>query len=104
MFPDSKTAELYSCARTKTTASVTHALTPAMREEVVRECRLSPFTILCDGGNDQIDFAVLVRYWDNNVHHVVTRFLAMPVSNIATAERLFDTLNTVMEKCGWLCF
>ena len=75
MFPDSKIAELYSCARTKTTAIVTHALAPAMREQVVRECRSSPFTILCDGGNDQIDkkyFAVLVRYWDDNVHHVAT--------------------------------
>ena len=101
MFPDSKIAELYSCTRTKTTAIVTHALAPAMREQVVRECRSSPFTILCDGGNDQIDkkyFAVLVRYWDDNVHHVATRFLAMPVSNIATAERLFDTLNAVMEE------
>jgi hypothetical protein len=34
MFPDSKIAELYSCARTKATAIVTHALA-AMREEVI---------------------------------------------------------------------
>ena len=52
-------------------------------------------------GNDQIDkkyFAVLVRYWDSKVHHVATQFLAMPVCNIATAEKLFDALDTVMEE------
>ena len=101
MFPDSKIAEAYSCARTKTAAIVTHALAPTLREEVVRVCRSSPFTILCDGGNDKFDkkyFAVLVRYWDNQVHHVVTRFLAMPVCNRATAANMFDALNTVMEE------
>ena len=50
MFPDSKIAEAYSCARTKTAAIITHALAPTLREEVVRVCRSSPFTILCDGG------------------------------------------------------
>ena len=87
MFPDSKIAEAYSCARTKTTAIITHALAPAMREGVVGVCRSSPFTILCDGGNDQVDkkyFAVLVRYWDDQVNHIATRFLAMPVCNTAT--------------------
>ena len=63
MFPDSKIAEVYSCARTKTTAIITHALAPAMRAAIVQVCRSSPFTILCDRGNDQIDkkyFAMLV--------------------------------------------
>ena len=75
MFPDSKIAEAYSCARTKTIAIITHALAPALREEVVSACRSSPFIILCDGGNDQVDkkyFAVLVRYWDDKVNHVAT--------------------------------
>ena len=55
MFPDSKIASMYSCARTKTAAIITHALVPAMRNEVVSVCRSAPFTILCDGGNDQMD-------------------------------------------------
>lgn len=74
MFPDSKIAEAYSCGRTKTTAIITHALAPAMRDEVVSMCRWSPFTIICDGGNDQVDkkyFAVLVRYWDDKVNCVL---------------------------------
>ena len=101
MFPDSKIAEAYSCARTKTAAIITHALAPAMREEVVHACCSSAFTILCDGGNDHFDkkyFTVLVRYWDDKVNHVVTQFLAMPVCNKADAEHLFDALNTAMEE------
>ena len=32
MFPDSKIAEVYSCARTKTTAIISHALAPIYNE------------------------------------------------------------------------
>ena len=47
---------------------------------------------------DKKYFAVLVRYWDNKVNHVATSFLAMLVCNTATAEKLFDALNEVMEE------
>lgn len=92
MFPDSKIAEAYSSARTKTTAIITHALAPSCREAVDKACGSSSFTILCDGGNDQVDrkyFAILVRFWDEEKRRAVTRFLDMPVCNIATAEKLF---------------
>ena len=101
MFPDSKIAEAYSCARTKTTAIIMHALAPAMREVVDNECSSAPFTILCDGGNDRMDrkyFAILVQYWDDVVGQAVTRFLGMPMCNTATAEKLFEALNTTMEN------
>ena len=64
MFPDSKIADAFSCARTKTTALVTHALGPAAENTVVAACRMQPFTILCDGGNDNFEkkyFGVMVR-------------------------------------------
>lgn len=103
MFPDSKIAEAYSCARTKTTAIITHALAPAMREVVDKACSSSAFTILCDSGNDGIDrkyFAILVRYWDDVMGQAVTRFLGMPTCNIATAEELFEALDGTMENHG----
>lgn len=103
MFPDSQIAKAYSCARTKTTAIITHALAPAMREVVDRACSSAAFTILCDGGNDRIDrkyFAILVRYWDDVIGQAVTRFLGMPICNIATAEKLFEALDTTMENHG----
>ena len=103
MFPDSQIAQVYSCARTKTTAIITHALAPAMRDVVDKACSSAAFTILCDGGNDRIDrkyFAILVRYWDTVLGQAVTRFLGMPVCNIATAENLFEALDTTMEDHG----
>ena len=63
MFPDSKIAEGFSCGRTKTTAIVTHALAPTFYDDVIKQCQSSPFTILCDGGNDQFAkkyFAIMV--------------------------------------------
>ncbi|KAI6648087.1 hypothetical protein LOD99_11896 [Oopsacas minuta] len=103
MFPDSHNAQSYSCARTKTTAIITHALAPSLRNMVSDKCRSEPFSILCDGGNDMTDhkyFTVLVRYWCNRNNQAMTRFLAMPICNIATAQNLFDALSTVFEKCN----
>ena len=49
MFPDSKIAQEFACARTKTAALVTHALAPAANEPVVEALRRQCFTVLCDG-------------------------------------------------------
>ena len=52
MFPDSKIANEFACARTKAAALVTHALAPAANEPVLEVLRKQCFTILCDAGND----------------------------------------------------
>lgn len=52
MFLDSQIAAEFSCSRTKTNAIVKHALAPAFNAEAMEHCQSSPFTILCDGGND----------------------------------------------------
>ena len=60
-------ASEFSCARTKTTALVTHALAPEVNEPVLKACRSQPFTSLCDGGNDNFEkkyFGIIVRFWD----------------------------------------
>ena len=101
MFPDSKIALGYASGRTKTTAIVKHALAPAVNLKVIQECQTSPFTILCDGGNDQWDkkyLAIMVKYWDKELCTVVTRFLAMPVCNIATAQALFDAMEAELDS------
>lgn len=100
MFPDSKIAG-FACGRTKTTAIVKCALAPALNAEVIAECQKSPFTILCDGGNDMIEkkyFAIMVRYWSQSARQAVTRFLCMPVCNIATAEAHFEALSKELES------
>ena len=73
-----------------------------------------PFTILCDGGNENFEniyFGIMVRFRDEKLRKVVTRLLDAPVCNIATGESLFKAIadalearqiNT-MEKCDWFC-
>ena len=100
MFPDSKIADGFSCGRTKTTAIVKYALAPVFTAKVVNICRTSPFTLLCDAGNDQFGkkcFAIMVRVWDESREQAVTRFLAMLVHNVSTAEALFDAINSEFE-------
>ena len=101
MFPDSKIAQGFVCGRTKTVAIVKHALAPVFNSEVVQSCRTSPFTLLCDGGNDQTDqkyFGIMVGYWDTVAQKPVTRFLCMPVCNIATAQSLFHAIEEALES------
>ena len=103
MFPDSKIASEYSSGRTKTTAIVKHALAPILNSRVVDQCQSSSFTILCDGGNDQLDkkyFAIMVRFWSDTARQPITQFLAMPVCNVSTAKALFDALEKELESRG----
>ena len=101
MFPDSKIAESFSCARTKTKALITHALAPSAEEAVVSACQRQPFSILCDGGNDNFQkkySGILVRLWDEAQCKVVVRFLDCPICNIATGETLFQALETALQS------
>ena len=100
MFPDSKIASEFACARTKTAALVTHALAPAINEPIIKACQEQPFTILCDGGNDNYEkkyFGIMVRFWNERLDKVVTRFLGAPIVNIATGENLFNAMSKVLE-------
>ena len=103
MFPDSKIAQNYSYARTKTAAIIKHTLAAAANAHVIEACTTTPFTILCDGGNDQYDkkyFRIMVRFWDDDIGRVVTQFLGMPVCNIATGQSLFDALSHKLASRG----
>ena len=87
MFLDSRIAAGFSCARTKTTALITYALAPAMNEPLIKACQNQPFTILCDGGNDNFEkkyFGIMVCVWEEKLNKVVTGFLDAPVCNLAT--------------------
>ena len=103
MFPDSKIAQKFACSRTKTTAIIKKALSPIFSDEVVQTCHTSRFTLLCDGGNDQSHqkyFGIMVRYWNKKLKQPVTRFLSMPICNIATAELLFLAIEKEFELHG----
>ena len=100
MFPDSKIAKSFRSARTKTTCVVTGALFPHFNNPVISLCQNKPFSILCDEGNDNDDknFAILVRLWDDKLGKPVTRFLHMPVCNIGTADKLFEAIDSALVE------
>ena len=50
-------------------------------------------------GNDQDVrkiFAIMVRYWDESERCAITKFLTMPVCNVATGENMFNALSMEM--------
>lgn len=111
MFPDSKVADSFSCAHVKTSVVITHALAPNLEEAVVSACRHQPFSILCDGGNDNFQkkyFSILARQWDQCQHKVVVRFLDCPICNwrntVPGTGRNFAVTLHSMAECHWLCF
>lgn len=105
MFVDSKIAKAFSSARTKTTCIVKGALSPHFMDPVVEICQEKPFAILCDEGNDNEDknFAILVRFWDDELKKPMTRFLDMPVCNSGTGQKLFDLIDETLssKKIPW---
>ena len=95
-------AQAFSSAKTKTTCIVKGALAPSFLNPVIEMCRGGPFSILCDEGNDSEDknLAILVRMWDSNLGKPMTRFFAMPVCNIGTAEMLFQHIDSALATNG----
>lgn len=51
-FKDSKTAQEYKCARTKTSCIINGALAPHFLKELVMHMREGPYTLITDGSND----------------------------------------------------
>ena len=98
MFPDSIIAQSSHCKRTKTYNFVNEALAPHWDKKVEEMCRKEKFSIMLDESNDSGDdkiLAILVRIYDEDIYRISTRFLAMPVCNIGTAENIFNALNEV---------
>lgn len=52
---DSKTAQEYRCARTKTSCIVSKALAPHFMEELVVQMREGPYTLITDGSKTQLN-------------------------------------------------
>ncbi|XP_075738743.1 uncharacterized protein LOC142784016 [Rhipicephalus microplus] len=78
MFPDSKEAKNYACARTKTTAIVKEMANKAI-DEVISHLQHAPFSVATDGsndaGNDAKLYPIVVTFCDSTVR---TALLAMP--------------------------
>lgn len=73
-FPDSKIAQAYSCARTKTSCILNDAIAPDLLKSLVADMKVNVFAVSVDGSNDQgmeKMNPVTVRIFDINQHKVV---------------------------------
>ena len=102
MFPDSKIAKNFGCARTKATAIVKEGLAPHYVKNLAVSLAPQPFSILMDESNDATNKSciILVRTLDEKVGDVRTRFLDMPVVNIGTASNLFVAVQKSLADKG----
>lgn len=51
-FGDSKTVQEYRCARTKSSCITNEALAPYFTQQLVKEMKKAPYTLVTDGSND----------------------------------------------------
>ena len=107
MFPDSKIAAKYSCARTKT-AAIVNAMSQHTASIVAEKARTSPFSLATDGsndgGSDQL-YPVLLSLYDDAKGEVVQALLSLPAltEGSSTGENIFKVLDQELskEKIPW---
>ena len=72
---------------------------------VIANCKLNPFSILCDESNDRGAnkfFAILVCIFEEGSRSVKTRFLDMSVVNIGTGQNLYDARDNCLRYFSFL--
>jgi hypothetical protein len=99
MFPDSKIAKSFKCARTKATALINHegAKTSARIAELVRN---DVFSLSTDGSNDNKDkfYPVVLTHVEEG--KIKQSLLSIPTVNeiSSTGENIFKTLDSEIKK------
>ena len=86
--------------KTKGTQIIKGALAPFFNDKVIKQCQNQPYGLMCDGSNDCAEnktFAILVCVFDEDLGEVKSRFVDMPVSNIGTAEKLFECIQNSLS-------
>ncbi|KAF3840395.1 hypothetical protein F7725_019112 [Dissostichus mawsoni] len=100
-FPDSKIAQKYSSARTKTTAIINKCVAPYLMDELVKNLCDQPFSLATDGSNDtgrEKLNPLTVKIWSSQ--GVIQRFLDMGLTSgtsCGTAEAIFNKMKEVLE-------
>jgi hypothetical protein len=107
MFPDSATAEKFSCRRTKAT-SLVHYLSCSAQEKINSALKSQPFALATDGSNDRHSptslYPIVVRYYDMNCGRIVCVVLSIPGNTEAsTGQNIFNLLNAelVLRNIPW---
>ena len=101
MFPDSKIASKYSCARTKTTA-ILGELSEQTSNSIAEKARSGPFSLATDGSNDggsaQL-YPVLISVFNETTGQVEEGLLSLAAcENDSTGENIFLLLDKELKE------
>ena len=91
MFPDSKIAEAFSCARTKTTAIVKD-IAKKHKHTLLARMKSAPFSLATDGSNDSNSklFPIVVRTVNPDTLSVESEVVSLPVlEDSSTGKNIF---------------
>lgn len=101
MFPDSKIAQQFTCARTKATYLITDGFGYSVHSSLVDRLKETKFSILIDESNKiqgQKYLHILVRYFANEEQSVITEFYKAVIVNQGRAENIITAINAAFEE------
>lgn len=103
MFPDSEIAKLFQLSKTKCAYYVLYGLAPYFMDTLLQEIKASPsYSILFDESlNHQIQdeqMDVQVRFWNNKVNEVQTRYLDSRFFKRPNADNILNELLKAIER------
>jgi hypothetical protein len=100
-FCDSKIGARYHSASTKAMCMLNLAVTPFLKEKLISEMRVHPFSLSVDGSNDtglEKMNPLTVRIYNYENKTIATRFLDMCSSHTATAEGIFGVIDRKLSE------
>ena len=100
MFPDSKIAQAFSCARTKTTAIIKD-IAKVHKDSLLERMKTSPFSLSTDGSNDSNSklYPIVVRTVNPQTLSVEAEVVSLPVlDESATGKNIFGLLDALLTE------
>lgn len=101
MFPDSKIAKKYGCARTKT-GNIMRAMADEILETLT-DLAGSPYCLSTDGSKDERDkklFPSIIKFFSEKSGHVVLRLVGIPTCSKGTSDNIFNIVTQDLEGKG----
>jgi hypothetical protein len=95
-FPDSKIAAKYHSASTKAMCMLNLAVAPSLKQQLVNNMKIHPFSVSVDGSNDaglEKMHPLTIRIYDICSGKIVTQFLDTCTSTSSTAEAIYTVMD-----------
>lgn len=99
MFPDSKIANSYAMASSKSSYVITHGIAPYVRSMIAKDACKTPFSF-DETTTSQIkkQYDAYISYFSNTFEKVVTRYVGSCFSGHCTAEDLLSDFNETIQR------